>query len=235
MSDDFHLFSLHLVLSSLLFGLLFFALNRLAWVLALALSLELFLLHTTWSEVATLTTPAVSLVILEEVDLLLSVELDELLTHASNVDDLLEGLDGVLEDWLNRLHNTKTSFHIIDLWLHTLNSFHFSSNFNKWLTIVESLQNSSSKSLLNILDGGGLGDSSGFIVSRLEIESLLQSGLQIGNEGSVRLSLEGSHVFLMLLNETNTNWSLVMTVVVMVASGNSSDQKCNSGLHFVCY
>jgi len=32
----------------------------------------------------------------------------------------LEGLDGVLEDWLDGLHDTESSLHIIDLWLHAL-------------------------------------------------------------------------------------------------------------------
>merc|ERR1719198_2866868 len=78
------------------------------------------------------------------------------LTHTSNINDLLKGLDGILEDWLNRLHNTKSSLHIIDLWLHALNSLHFSGNFNEWLSIVESLKDSGSKGLLNILNSGGL-------------------------------------------------------------------------------
>ena len=40
------------------------------------------------------------------------------LAHTSDIDDLLEGLDGVLENWLNRLHDTESSLHIVDLWLH---------------------------------------------------------------------------------------------------------------------
>ena len=38
------------------------------------------------------------------------------LAHTSDINDLLEGLDGVLEDWLNRLHDTESSLHIVDLW-----------------------------------------------------------------------------------------------------------------------
>ena len=40
------------------------------------------------------------------------------LAHTSDIDDLLEGLDGVLEDWLNGLHDTESSLHIVDLRLH---------------------------------------------------------------------------------------------------------------------
>ena len=34
------------------------------------------------------------------------------LAHTSDIDDLLEGLDGVLEDWLNGLHDTESSLQI---------------------------------------------------------------------------------------------------------------------------
>ena len=81
-----------------------------------------------------------------------------LLAHASDIDDLLEGLDGILKDWLDRLHDTKSSLHIINLWLHSLDGFHLSSNFNKWLSIIESLEDSGGKSFLDVLDGGGLGN-----------------------------------------------------------------------------
>ena len=90
-----------------------------------------------------------------------------LLSHSSDIDDLLEGLDGVLEDWLDGLHDTESSFHIIDLWLHSLDGFHLSGDFNEWLSVVESLEDSGSKGLLDVLDGSGLGNggigvSSGF-------------------------------------------------------------------------
>ena len=65
------------------------------------------------------------------------------LTHSSNVNDLLEGLDGVLKNWLDRLHDTKSSLHIVDLWLHALAGFHFSGNLYEWLSIIESLEDSS--------------------------------------------------------------------------------------------
>merc|ERR1719460_3618815 len=85
------------------------------------------------------------------------------LSHSTDIDDLLEGLDGVLKDWLNRLHDSESSFHIVDLWLHSLDGFHFSSNFNEWLSIVESLEDSCGKGLLDVLDSSGLGNSGGFV------------------------------------------------------------------------
>ena len=81
-----------------------------------------------------------------------------LLSHTSDINNLLEGLDGVLEDWLYGLHDTKSSFHIIDLWLHSLDGLHLSGNFNEWLSIIESLEDSGGKSFLDVLDGGGLGN-----------------------------------------------------------------------------
>jgi hypothetical protein len=79
----------------------------------------------------------------------------------------LEGLDGVLEYWFDRLHDTESSFHIVNLWLHTFDGLHLSGNFNEWLSIIESLKDSSGKGLLDVLDSGGLGNggitiSSGF-------------------------------------------------------------------------
>ena len=90
-----------------------------------------------------------------------------LLAHAADIDDLLEGLDGVLEDWLDGLHDTESSLHVVDLWLHALNGLHLSGDLNKGLSVIESLEDSSGKSLLDVLDGSGLGNggitiSSGF-------------------------------------------------------------------------
>merc|ERR1711981_1529239 len=48
---------------------------------------------------------------------------------------------------------------IIDLWLHAFNSFHLSGNFNEWLSIIKSLEDSSGKSFLDILDSSSLGNS----------------------------------------------------------------------------
>merc|ERR1711934_952042 len=89
------------------------------------------------------------------------------LSHTSDINDLLEGLDGVLEYWFDRLHDSESSFHIVDLWLHAFDGFHLSGNFDKWLSIIESLEDSGGKSFLDVLDGGGLGNggvsiSSGF-------------------------------------------------------------------------
>merc|ERR1719183_1554826 len=87
------------------------------------------------------------------------------LSHSSNINNLLEGLDGVLKNWFNRLHDTESSLHIINLWLHAFNGLHLSGNFNEWLSIIESLQDSSGQSFLDVLDGSSLGNSSGFIIS----------------------------------------------------------------------
>merc|ERR1712210_166998 len=91
------------------------------------------------------------------------------LAHASDIDDLLEGLDGVLEDWLDRLHDTESSLHIVDLWLHSLDGLHLSGDLDEWLSVIESLEDSSGKSLLDVLDGGGLGNGGGLIVSGLGV------------------------------------------------------------------
>jgi hypothetical protein len=81
------------------------------------------------------------------------------LAHTSDINDLLEGLDGVLEDWLDGLHDTKSSLHIVDLWLHAFDGLHLSSNFDEWLSIIESLQDSGGKGFLDVLDSSGLGNS----------------------------------------------------------------------------
>merc|ERR1719398_143574 len=80
------------------------------------------------------------------------------LAHASDIDDLLEGLDGVLKDWLDGLHDSESSLHIVDLWLHALNSLHLSGDLNKGLSIIESLEDSSGEGFLDVLNGGGLGN-----------------------------------------------------------------------------
>ena len=75
-----------------------------------------------------------------------------LLAHASNINDLLEGLDGVLKDWFDGLHDTESSFHIIDLWLHALDGFHLSGDLDNGVSVIESLKYSSSKGLLDVLE-----------------------------------------------------------------------------------
>merc|ERR1712166_782445 len=79
-------------------------------------------------------------------------------SHSSDINDLLEGLDGVLEDWLNRLHDTESSLHIVDLWLDAFDGLHLSGDLNEWLSIIESLEDSGSEGFLDVLDGGGLGN-----------------------------------------------------------------------------
>merc|ERR1719361_1740453 len=61
------------------------------------------------------------------------------LTHSSDIDDLLEGLDGVLENWLNRLHDTESSLHIVNLWPHSLDGLHLSGDLNEWFSITAGL------------------------------------------------------------------------------------------------
>merc|ERR1719215_94480 len=104
------------------------------------------------------------------------------LTHTSDIDDLLEGLDGVLEDWLDGLHDTESSLHIVDLWLHTLDGLLLSGDLNEWLSIIESLKDSSGKSFLDVLDGSGLGNSGVSITSGLGRESGGEVGLEVDEE-----------------------------------------------------
>ena len=63
-----------------------------------------------------------------------------LLAHASDINDLLEGLDGVLENGLDGLHDTESSLHIVDLGLHALDGLHLSGDLNEGLTVIESLE-----------------------------------------------------------------------------------------------
>ena len=104
------------------------------------------------------------------------------LAHTSDIDDLLEGLDGVLEDWLNGLHNTESSLHIVDLWLHTLDGLHLSGDLNEWLSIIESLEDSGGKGLLDVLDGSGLGNSGVTVSSGLGHLGGREGGSELGEE-----------------------------------------------------
>merc|ERR1712006_29389 len=104
------------------------------------------------------------------------------LAHSSDIDDLLEGLDGILKYWLDRLHNTKSSFHIVDLWLHSLDSFHLSGDLDEWLSVIKSLEDSSGKGLLDVLDGSGLGNSGVTVTSGLGGESGGEGGLEVDEE-----------------------------------------------------
>ena len=60
--------------------------------------------------------------------------------------------------WLDGLHDTESSLHIVDLRLHALDGLHLSGDLNEWLSVIESLEDSSGKSLLDVLDGSGLGN-----------------------------------------------------------------------------
>ena len=137
------------------------------------------------------------------------------LAHSSNINDLLEGLDGVLEDWLNRLHDTKSSFHIIDLWLHSFDGLHLSGNFNEWLSIIESLEDSGSKGFLDVLDGSGLGNGGITISSRFGWKGSVQFWLEWYEKLVLIHSFVGFHSFEEL-------W-LVM-VMVVVSGGDSGDE-----------
>ena len=79
-----------------------------------------------------------------------------LLAHATDINDLLQGLDSVLKNGLDRLHDAKTALHVVNLRLHALNSLHLASNLDKGLAIVKSLQDAGGKGLLNVLDSGSL-------------------------------------------------------------------------------
>merc|ERR1712164_14887 len=104
------------------------------------------------------------------------------LAHASDIDDLLEGLDGVLEDWLDGLHDTESSLHIVDLGLHALDGLHLSGDLNEGLSIIESLEDSSGEGLLDVLDGSGLGNGGIGITSGLGGESGGEGGLEVDEE-----------------------------------------------------
>jgi len=103
-------------------------------------------------------------------------------THSSDINDLLEGLDGVLEDWLNRLHDTESSLHIVDLWLHAFDGLHLSGDLNKWLSIIESLEDSGGEGFLDVLDGGGLGNGGISISSGLGVEGGRKGGGEVDEE-----------------------------------------------------
>jgi len=94
----------------------------------------------------------------------------------------LEGLDGVLEDWLNGLHDTESSLHIVDLWLHTLDGLHLSGDLDEWLSIIKSLEDSGGEGLLDVLDGSGLGNGGIGITSGLAGESGGEGGLEVDEE-----------------------------------------------------
>ena len=137
------------------------------------------------------------------------------LAHASDIDDLLEGLDSVLKDWLDRLHDTKSSLHIVNLRLHALNGLHLSGNLNEGLSIIESLKDSSSKGLLDVLDSSGLGNGGIRVTSSLGSEGRREGGLERNKE-------------LILVHGLNSGLSvdvLVVVVMVVVSGGGSSNSE----------
>jgi hypothetical protein len=105
-----------------------------------------------------------------------------LLAHSSDINDLLEGLDGVLEDWLDGLHDTESSLHIVDLWLHALDGLHLSGDLNKGLSIIKSLEDSGGECLLDVLDGSGLGNSGVTVTSGLGSLGGGEGGGELGEE-----------------------------------------------------
>ena len=113
---------------------------------------------------------------------MLTFEMDSFLSHSSDIDDLLEGLDGVLEDWLNRLHDTESSLHIVDLWLHAFDGLHLSGDLDEWLSIIKSLEDSSGKRFLDVLDGSGLGNSGVTVTSGLGGEGGGEGGGKVDEE-----------------------------------------------------
>jgi hypothetical protein len=80
------------------------------------------------------------------------------------------------------LHDTESSLHIVDLWLHAFDGLHLSGDLNEWLSVIESLEDSSGKSLLDVLDGSGLGNGGITITSGLGGESGGEGGLEVDEE-----------------------------------------------------
>lgn len=77
-------------------------------------------------------------------------------SHASHINHFLQSLDGILEYRFDGLHDPKSALHIVDLGLHSFNCLHLASYLDKGLTVVQSLENSSSEGFLDIFDGSGL-------------------------------------------------------------------------------
>merc|ERR1719498_915181 len=71
---------------------------------------------------------------------------------------------------------------IVDLWLHSLDGLHLSGDLNEWLSVIESLEDSGGKGLLDVLDGSGLGNGGITITSGLGGEGLGELGLKRDEE-----------------------------------------------------
>ena len=146
------------------------------------------------------------------------------LSHSSDINNLLEGLDGVLKDWLDGLHDTESSLHIVDLWLHTLDGLHLSGDLNEWLSVIESLEDSGGKGLLDVLNGGGLGNSSITITSGLRSESGGEGGLEVDEELILVHGLDGG-----------LGVNVLDVVVMVVVSGSGGSNKGEAELHLLVF
>ena len=104
--------------------------------------------------------------------------MDLQLAGAADIDDLLEGLDGVLEDGLHRLHDTESAIHIIDLGLHAIDDLHLAGDLDEGLTVIESLQNAGGEGLMDVLNGSGLGNGGIGIAAGLGYSNLLKYPVQ---------------------------------------------------------
>ena len=136
------------------------------------------------------------------------------LAHSSDIDDLLEGLDGVLEDWLDGLHDTESSLHIVDLWLHALDGLHLSGDLNEWLSVIESLEDSGGKGLLDVLDGSGLGNGGVTITSGLGSLGGGEGGLEVDEElilghGVVSVGSDGG-------DESESEFHLKFSLIIII-------------------
>ena len=85
-------------------------------------------------------------------------------------------------DSLNLCIKYLSLFQIVDLWLHALDGLHLSGDLNEGLSIIESLEDSSGKGLLDVLDGGGLGDGGVGITSGLGSLGGVEGGLELSEE-----------------------------------------------------
>merc|ERR1719263_1205965 len=72
--------------------------------------------------------------------------------------------------------------HIVNLWLHALDGLHLSGDLNEWLSVIESLEDCSGKSLMDVLDGSGLGNGGVGITSGLAHLGGGEGGLELREE-----------------------------------------------------
>merc|ERR1719224_182193 len=100
-------------------------------------------------------------------------------------------------------------------------AFIFLATSTRRLSIVKSLQDSSGQGFLNIFDGSGLSNSSGFVILGPELEGGVQFTLKGGDELSIGHRLKSGHVFLMLLDESDADWG----VMVVVAGGGRGNEE----------